>query len=426
MSALKGTAVNITSDNFRELSQLCEEFHFRELAAQLSRFRNSGGFKGQATMGDTEARIPIAMRKVNQCGALFEDVFRFTAKGATLECTVGQAVALSPAVREQLSVDACARTFTLIDARHCDAVRGLLSGGVIPVGLWETGLGSQLGSPDLELDPRCRGTGRLNLNSLDLSVLSVEALDDALAGPSLSVSSEDDLLVLLLSLGEEYRPLLRRINMRFLSAAGLAALAQNLAFPLEWAWPGFLEELKGTLRYGLPSGWDSVIIPRFPEIFAAFRQRRFVLLWRGTSDGFGANEFHRRCDGHPNTLTVILDMKGNIFGAFTPLTWDSTSGYKADSTLQSFLFTLKNPHKILPRRFALKATKMGEAIFCRYDWGPGWSDIAVYDNCHANAANFTSRFGHTYNSDVGVDATTFFTGSPSFQVKNIEVLEIIA
>jgi hypothetical protein len=65
-------------------------------------------------------------------------------------------------------------------------------------------------------------------------MLSVEVLDEILAGTSFSIVSEDDLLKRLLSLGDEYRPLLRRIEMRFLTAAGVAALAEHLAFPPEW------------------------------------------------------------------------------------------------------------------------------------------------------------------------------------------------
>jgi hypothetical protein len=102
---------------------------------------------------------------------------------------------------------------------------------------------------------------------------------------------------------------------------------------------------------------DSRIISGFPKIFAEFR--KFSLLWRGSRDGFKAEEFHRRCDGHANTLAVILDTKGNIFGGFTPVEWRSRWFGKpmADDSPKSFLFTLKNPHNISARRFALKATE---------------------------------------------------------------------
>jgi hypothetical protein len=95
--------------------------------------------------------------------------------------------------------------------------------------------------------------------------------------------------------------------------------------------------------------FDSRIISAIPEIFAEFRKNQISLLWRGSRDGFKAQEFHGRCEGHANTLTVISDTKGNIFGGFTPVEWESRTpnsewdGFnclKADDSLKSFLFTL--------------------------------------------------------------------------------------
>jgi hypothetical protein len=43
--ALKGTTVRITTTNFRGLSQLSDEFRFRDLAAQLSEFGDSHALK---------------------------------------------------------------------------------------------------------------------------------------------------------------------------------------------------------------------------------------------------------------------------------------------------------------------------------------------------------------------------------------------
>jgi hypothetical protein len=76
-------------------------------------------------------------------------------------------------------------------------------------------------------------------------------------------------------------------------------------------------------------GFGSTIISDFPDLFDEFRGRQFALLWRGGRDGFGARDFHSRCDGHANTLTLIEDTNGNIFGGFTPLEWESSEpGYK--------------------------------------------------------------------------------------------------
>jgi hypothetical protein len=59
--------------------------------------------------------------------------------------------------------------------------------------------------------------------------------------------------------------------------------------------------------------WD------FPAIFEDFKGQKCTLLWRGSRNGFDGKEFHRRCDGHPNTLTLVLDAQGNVFGYFIPV-----------------------------------------------------------------------------------------------------------
>jgi hypothetical protein len=344
----------------------------------------------------------------------------FTSYNAIFECSVGHAIALSPAVREQLSVDACAHTFALNDVRAVDSVRCLLSGDEGSIEGSQNGLGRQLCNPGLELG--LTGTERFDLDLVDLSVFSVEALDEVLGLLLFSIASEDALLKGLLSLGDEYRPLLSRIEIRFLSAAGLAILSKHFAFPPECVFCGALYRL---LHPAPLSGWNSVIVRDFPRFFGHFKAKQFTLLWRGSRDGFTHRDFHSRCNGHPNTLTVILDTKGNIFGGFTPVQWESTTGYKADPSLKSFLFTLKNPHNVPARRFALKAEKKHEAIWCSSDWGPSFAGgLAIKNNCNANTNSYTQYFGDNYTNDTGLDGETFFTGSPDFQAKEIEVFEI--
>jgi hypothetical protein len=101
--------------------------------------------------------------------------------------------------------------------------------------------------------------------------------------------------------------------------------------------------------------------------------------------------------------------------------WDSKTGDKGDPSLKSFLFTLKNPHNVPARRFALKAEN--RAICCHSDCGPHFWDIRVFDNRNANTAS-NSLLGRSYTNDTGLNGNTFFTGSTHFQVKEIEVFEI--
>jgi hypothetical protein len=117
-----------------------------------------------------------------------------------------------------------------------------------------------------------------------------------------------------------------------------------------------------------PAGFTSLIVADFPALFTEFGGKSFMLLWRGSRDGCRARNFHCRCDGHAPALTPIQDTKGNIFGGFTPVEWEPRTGnwnerFKADPSLMSFLFTLKNPNNFPARKFALKAQKEDETTF---------------------------------------------------------------
>jgi hypothetical protein len=171
---------------------------------------------------------------------------------------------------------------------------------------------------------------------------------------------------------------------------------------------------------------ESVVFWDFPAVFEDFKEQAFTLLWRGSRDGFDASDFHSHCDGHANILIVILDTKGNIFGGFTPLEWESDCGPKSDPTEKTFLFTLKNPHDSPARRFALRAEKKAFAIGCHRKFGPCIGDIMVNDNYNVASLNHTNRFGDNFDNDTGIDGDTFFTGSSDFQGNEIEVFEISA
>jgi hypothetical protein len=183
---------------------------------------------------------------------------------------------------------------------------------------------------------------------------------------------------------------------------------------------------------------NSVIVDGLPEILEdVCQQQRFVLLWRGSRDGFQPRDFHSRCDGHPNTLTLIQDSDGNIFGGFTPVEWESRTWNeqmweqnncpKADGSLKTFLFTLKNPSGLAPRKFSLKPDWNRSAIYCDKDQGPVFGlegDVTIRSNCNTSSSSYANYFGHTFLNDTGLPGETFLTGSSSFRVKEIEVFEL--
>jgi hypothetical protein len=50
------------------------------------------------------------------------------------------------------------------------------------------------------------------------------------------------------------------------------------------------------------------------DVLAEFVTKPFALLWHGNRDGFGATKLNVRYDSHTNTLTLILNAKGNLVG----------------------------------------------------------------------------------------------------------------
>jgi hypothetical protein len=95
---------------------------------------------------------------------------------------------------------------------------------------------------------------------------------------------------------------------------------------------------------------------------------------------------------------------------------------KADESLKSFVFILKNLHNIPMRMFALKAGKKDQAIYCYSDSGLHFGDIGIMDNW--NGLSYTHSFGDRYMNNTGLDGRRFFTGSANFNMKEIEVFKI--
>jgi hypothetical protein len=77
---------------------------------------------------------------------------------------------------------------------------------------------------------------------------------------------------------------------------------------------------------------------------------------------------------------------------------------------------LKNPRNIPARKFALKADRKQDAIWCASSFDPSFGGMGVFDDCNANTHNFT-ELGGAYTNDTGLRAEAVFTGSRHFQVR---------
>jgi hypothetical protein len=264
-------------------------------------------------------------------------------------------------------------------------------------------------------------------------LLQVEkgSLRAILSSPSLAIESEDSLLGTLIGLGGSFRELVECVKVVFLSESSVVVLIEAIDFESLTSdiWRKVCCRLRGDRdevhqSHRMPCPFTSTILSVFPSILNEFRLCAWELLYRGTTDGFAASSFHGKCDNCSNTITLIMTTGGCIFGGFTPVRWDSSSGSKWDPTGASFLFSLVNPRNTPAHRFPLKTGS--NAIYCNSSYGPTFSGghaIYISDNSNANTNSYNDLTS-SYENDTKVSGEEVFAGQRNFTVKEIEVFSV--
>jgi hypothetical protein len=146
---------------------------------------------------------------------------------------------------------------------------------------------------------------------------------------------------------------------------------------------------------------------------------KWTLLYRGTRDGFGAADFHSKCDGHKNTLTIIkAHGTSYIFGGFTSIDWDSSGQFESDPS--AFLFSLTNKDN-RPCKMKLIITNY-YSIYCHSSYGPtfGGGDIQIGNNANTTSGSY-SNLGNTFQHPQPSQGQSYLAGSHPFQLSEIEV-----
>lgn len=150
------------------------------------------------------------------------------------------------------------------------------------------------------------------------------------------------------------------------------------------------------------------------------------LVYRATANGFGSLDFHTKCDGLPNTLTIIKSTNDNIFGGYTERAWSSNDEYLRDEN--AFIFSLRNKDMNPFRTWS--SEESAEAICCHPSYGPtfGYSgDLFISTNSNINSNSYTDfgcSFKHGSYLTGSVEAATILAGSFNFQITEIEVFTV--
>ena len=154
---------------------------------------------------------------------------------------------------------------------------------------------------------------------------------------------------------------------------------------------------------------------------------KWSLLYRGTRDGFGAKDFHSKCDGHSNTLT-IFKAKGSsyIFGGYTTVDWESPTDRKCKSDPNAFIFSLKNKDN-KPVKINIIPVYHDHAIYCHSSSGPTFGgDIIIVNNANTTMESYSylgSSYEHPQYEYGTNEAKSFLGGSYRFQLDEIEVYQ---
>jgi hypothetical protein len=161
---------------------------------------------------------------------------------------------------------------------------------------------------------------------------------------------------------------------------------------------------------------------------------KWSLLYRTTRDGFGSHDFHSKCDGHSNTLTLLKAKESEFYlGGIITVSWELPANYKSDPN--AFISSLTNKDN-KPIKMKVDPNRHESAIGCQSELGPTFGFVGdIYKNNNANTTlKCYSYLGHTYHifgsyiSSIctwnGInEAQLFLAGSFNFQLDEIEVYE---
>jgi len=116
------------------------------------------------------------------------------------------------------------------------------------------------------------------------------------------------------------------------------------------------------------------------------------LLYRKTDNGDSYDTFHQLCDNKGPTLILIKGTEDFIIGGYTPLSWDSNSGWKKDN--ETFLFSLTN-NKVFSKN--IKDKNNDCSIYCSNTYGAYFCCLGFKPKNNMSKGSFSSGCSYYIN-----------------------------
>jgi hypothetical protein len=383
VSVLENNPIKITPDNIHGLTALCNEFGFEKLLSQLVAYRSAAGddcFAGLAT------RILVLEARSQQ-----HEECLTTLESRGLSQARSLAICQAEFARERESQLGRLAVLEELVAAFEGELSSLVSRFEI------ISVAANEGSPDTQVPVR----------QMQGECTALEHEMRALRDSSLAQHGQ---LSTLESSMVELRAKMSKVET---TLRELRSLGFSMGIPAPRPPPAPPPRRDGSV----------IVADLMTGLVRRCSGKSITLLWRGGRDVFKAVDFHRQCDSHPNTLTIIQDADGNVFGGFTPIAWRSKTSQPyemADTSCRSFIFAFSRPDQF--SIFRLRPNEQHRAIFTRATFGPrfGIADILISANCNFTGSHST-ECGRVYAFD---DSIAFLKVS-QFIVTEIETFEII-
>jgi hypothetical protein len=123
------------------------------------------------------------------------------------------------------------------------------------------------------------------------------------------------------------------------------------------------------------------------------------MIYNASKDGWGANNFHDKCDNKKRwTIIIVYTTKGFIFGGFTTAKWENSSRpiYKRDH--HSFLFSVNLGCKY-PITGGDRTAIECKSGFCAV-FGTDGNELRISNNANNNNDSFCLANGISFKLPV--------------------------
>jgi hypothetical protein len=177
----------------------------------------------------------------------------------------------------------------------------------------------------------------------------LEEIEEFFRNPNLLIQSIKDLQQRQEESLKEIQSKLNEINQVKVDLKAANEFEPNLTLLNQESSSSFSSSIFGSMKLNNCSNTDlfksQILTGNQPNVLIKLCEfspnDKWSLLYRGTRDGLGAQDFHSRCDNKSPTLSIFKAHDSSyIFGGFTTVSWDSTSEFKSDPN--AFVFSITN------------------------------------------------------------------------------------